>query len=137
MTIPTPPVVLIVDDDEPIAQYVADVVAQAGYHPVIAMNGQEAIGLVRAHSPALVITDLMMPYLSVAELIAALRAEAVKNGARIPVILITAVGLPVARAAGADAILRKPFRLEYLLALLHRFLAAGSSERTSRAAKDE
>jgi CheY-like chemotaxis protein len=122
----TPPVlVLIAEDEEPIAEVVATVVEDAGYTPLLAAHGREALELARAKQPALLITDLMMPYLSGAELIAALRSDAAAGGhAPLPVILITAAGPAQARAAGADAVLRKPFELLELDALLRRFLEA-------------
>ena len=126
MTTAALPTVLIVEDDEPIGQYVAFVVADAGCHPVLATHGLQALELAQVQWPALVIADLMLPFLSGAELIVALRAEAVLRRVRLPVILMTSAGLPQARAAGADAILRKPFTLADLQALLHRFLVAGA-----------
>ena len=58
------------------------------------------------------------------DLIAALRADAADDagGAPMPIILMTAASPALARAAGADAILRKPFDLTQLEALLERFL---------------
>ena len=100
-------------------------VADAGYVPRLASHGRQALELARAEQPALLITDLMMPYLSGAELIAALRSDAAAGGHDpVPVILITAAGPAQARAAGADAVLRKPFELLELDALLRRFLEA-------------
>jgi CheY-like chemotaxis protein len=122
----TPPVlVLIAEDEEPIAEVVATVVEDAGDTPLLAAHGREALELARAKQPALLITDLMMPHLSGAELIAALRSDAAASGHDpVPVILITAAGTAQARAAGADAVLRKPFELLELDALLRRFLEA-------------
>jgi CheY-like chemotaxis protein len=117
--------VLIAEDEEPIAEVVATVVEDAGYTPRLAAHGREALELARAEQPALLITDLMMPYLSGAELIAALRSDAAASGHDpVPVIVITAAGLAQARAAGANAVLRKPFELLELDALLRRFLEA-------------
>jgi CheY-like chemotaxis protein len=66
---------------------------------------------------------MMLAYLSGADLIAALRADATASGRPAPtIILMTAASLAQARIAGADAVLRKPFRLKDLEALLHRFL---------------
>jgi len=116
-------VVLIAEDERSIASLVAEVVAQAGYTPLVAMNGRQALDLAREQWPALVITDLMMPYLDGAALTAALRAEADARGvAAPPIVLMTAASLQYARAAGADAVLRKPFNLAELEALLRRFL---------------
>ena len=96
----------------------------AGYTPRVATHGQQGRELLREVWPDLLLTDLMMPHLDGAGLIRALRAEAEARGLPAPpVILMTASGLAVAQAAGADAILRKPFTMDELVALLRRFLA--------------
>ncbi len=116
-------VVLIAEDEQSIASLVAEVVAQAGYTPLVATNGRHALALAREQWPALVITDLMIPYIDGAALTAALRAEATTRGvAAPPIVLMTAASLQYARAAGTDAVLRKPFNLAELEALLNRFL---------------
>ena len=121
--VPAPAVVLIAEDEEPVAETVAYVVEDAGYTPLVATHGRQALALAQERRPALLITDLMLPYVSGADLIAALRAEATACGqAAPPVILMTAASLSQARAAGADVVLRKPFHLAELEALLHRFL---------------
>jgi len=118
-------VVLIAEDERAIANIVRVVVEDAGYRPVLAAHGRQALDMARAEHPALVITDLMMPHLTGAELIAALRADAATDGCvRAPVILMTAVNPSQARSAGADAVLYKPFDLDALEALLRRFLDA-------------
>src|SRR5690348_17812722 len=99
-----PAVVLIVEDDRPIAEYMAIVVADAGYRPVVATHGRQALELTETERPALLITDLMLPFLSGAEVIAAVRANADPERARLPVILMTAASAQRARDAGADAI---------------------------------
>jgi DNA-binding response OmpR family regulator len=132
-----PALVLIVEDEEPLAETLAFAVRAAGYTALVALNGREALDLARARWPALLITDLMVPHLDGAALIATLRADAVANGkVRLPTILVTAANPIQARAAGADVVLRKPFHLKDLQALLHRFLgpAEPSIERnTARA----
>jgi DNA-binding response OmpR family regulator len=116
-------IVLIIEDERSIASFVAEVVDDAGYLPVVAMNGLEALERAREHWPNLVITDLMMPRLDGAGVVRALRLEAAtRSYAMPPVILMTAADLHYARATGADALLRKPFDLTDLDALLHRFL---------------
>lgn len=116
-------VVLIAEDERPIAEVLVAVVAEAGYTPLLAAHGRQALELARAQRPALVISDLMMPYLDGAELIAALRGDAARDGhAAVPVILVTAASVVYARAARADAVLLKPFDLTQVEALLHRFL---------------
>ena len=118
-----PLLVLIAEDEEPIALTLADVIEACGYRALIAENGKRALELARAHHPALIITDLMMPFLSGREVIAALRAQ--ENGAEHPLppmILMSAAGRAYTRESGADAVLLKPFELEEVEALLQRFL---------------
>jgi two-component system, chemotaxis family, chemotaxis protein CheY len=115
--------ILIAEDERTIADVIATVVADAGHEALVAGHGRRALELARERWPALVITDLMMPHLDGAELIAALGAEAAARGrARPPVILLTSAGLRQARPAGADAVLRKPFDLDALDDLMRRLL---------------
>ena len=116
-------VVLIVEDERAISSFVAGAVDDAGYLPVVARNGQEALERARERWPALVLTDLMMPHLDGVGLVRALRLEAATRGDPAPpVILMTAASPSHAQAASADALLRKPFDLTELDALLRRFL---------------
>jgi CheY-like chemotaxis protein len=116
------PIVLIAEDEAPIAEALAYLVDEIGYTAVIAAHGKEALALARAVRPRLIITDLMMPHLDGAELIAALRADAT-TGSQLPlVILMTAAAPRRTRAANADAFLHKPFDIDDVEVLLRRFL---------------
>jgi two-component system, chemotaxis family, chemotaxis protein CheY len=116
--------ILIAEDEQPIAEALAMIIEDAGYEaPLIAAHGRQAQALVRTHRPALIITDLMMPLMDGAELIAAVRADAALDSHRPPpIVLMTAAGMRRAREAQADALLRKPFDLREVEALLLRFL---------------
>jgi two-component system NarL family response regulator len=117
-------VVLIAEDEEPIATAIAAVVEDAGYAPVLATDGLEALACVRDRLPALVLTDIMMPRMDGIQFIAALREDAASDRHTMPpVILMTAGDTQRVREAGADAILWKPFDIEQLEKLLDRFLA--------------
>lgn len=123
---PLPPVVLIVEDERSIAAVVAEVVAELGCTPMVAAQGRQALELARERWPALLITDLMMPRMGGAALIVALREMAALQGVSAPpILLLTAASGQYARAADADAILRKPFNLVELEALIHRLLSDG------------
>ncbi len=88
--------ILIADDEEPIVEMLATFVADLGYTPLVAQNGQEALDLARQHEPALIITDLMMPIMNGADLILVLRREAAAQGRACPpiVLLTQEVGAP-------------------------------------------
>lgn len=118
-----PFLVLIAEDEEPIAEAIAMLVEDCGYTPILASNGRQALELARRRQPALIITDLMMPYLDGDELITTLKGDAARNGYTAPpTILLSAAGLRRMKIAGADVLLPKPFELDELEALLHRFL---------------
>jgi CheY-like chemotaxis protein len=117
------PIVLVVDDEWPITEILAGLIEDLGYTPVVAAHGRQALELARQRPPALVLTDLMMPYLDGAGLVAALRAAAAKDGRDAPpTVLISAAGAAAAAAAGADAVLHKPFDLDEVAHLLVHYL---------------
>ena len=126
--------VLIAEDEEPVAEFLAYVVADAGHKPVVAFHGRQALVLAREQWPDLLITDLMMPYLNGADLVTALRAEAAAADRTLPpVILITAAGPAQARAAGADVVLYKPVEVADIDAALRRLLASPGEDETRQA----
>ncbi len=115
--------VLIAEDEGPIAEALTLIVEDAGYTPIVASHGVEALEIARREHPALLITDLMMPLLSGAGLIQALREDAEHDGMpTIPMVLLTAAGGQLARAANADVLVRKPFDIAEIEALLRRYL---------------
>ncbi len=122
---PTPPCVLIAEDDLPIAECISSVVRDAGYTALVTYQGRQALDLARTHRPNLLIIDLMLPRLDGKAVIAALRVDAAASSEALPpIVLLTAASLAHARTAGADVVLRKPFQLEAVDALLRRFLGA-------------
>lgn len=122
---PAPGPVLIVEDEEPIAEALAMIVEDAGYATVVAAHGKAALERAHMERPSLVFTDLMMPHMNGHDLIAALREIATAQGyAPPPIVVMTAASSLRAQAVGADALLRKPFNLSEVEALLLRFLGA-------------
>lgn len=117
------PIVLIVEDEEPIAEALAYVVEEAGYKVLVAPQGRDGLAIALQHRPALILSDLMMPQMGGRELISALRA-ALDDDAP-PVILMTAADVRFTSGAGAEGILKKPFDIEEVERLLRRFLEAG------------
>lgn len=62
----TPPLVLIVDDEEAIREVVRDILELAGIETILAANGQEAIELFTQHHERIrvILLDLRMPIMS-------------------------------------------------------------------------
>lgn len=118
-----PYLVLIVDDEESIASSLAAFVEMLGYPVIIALHGKAALTLAHHRWPALVITDQMMPYLTGAQLIAALIEEAKQTQQPMPItILITAASRRVTEQSHADVVIGKSFELGTIEDLLKRFL---------------
>jgi DNA-binding response OmpR family regulator len=119
---PRRPLVLIVEDEEPIAETLVYIVEDAGYRAMVAPHGKAGLALALQHRPALIFSDLMMPHMSGPELIRALHVTL--DGNAPPVVLMTAAHVRFAQDAGADVVLMKPFDVADIEALLWRFLEA-------------
>ncbi|MCX6538192.1 MAG: response regulator transcription factor [Acidobacteria bacterium] len=110
--------ILIVEDDDDIAQLVHRYLTRAGHIADVVRAGDEALSRVRERTPDLIILDLMLPGLDGLEVCRALRAS---PGTRaLPIIMLTArseesdrvVGLEL----GADDYVTKPFSPNELVA---------------------
>ncbi len=125
--------VLIVEDEEPIAEVLAEIVSEAGYRPLVAQNGRVGLALARSEHPALIITDLMMPFLDGAELIATLRGdEDAPGAAATPIVVMTAAGRGHAEGLHYDALLAKPFDIQEVERLLRRYVGNVDRDAHSR-----
>ncbi|MBT9526986.1 MAG: response regulator [Rhizobacter sp.] len=85
---PTDARVLVVDDDPKAVALVSKHLRVAGYTPLGAYGGQEALDLVRSDPPALIVLDLMMPHVSGFDVVQGLRGH--PDTAGIPIIVLTA-----------------------------------------------
>lgn len=116
-------VVLVAEDEETIAETLAMIIEDVGYVAVLAHDGREALALARQHRPHLIITDLMMPYMSGADLITAVRGDAASQGfTPPPIVVITAASRARAEETGADAVITKPFDVAKVEAAMQRLL---------------
>ncbi len=109
--------VLIVDDETNIVISLEFIIQQAGYELQVAHNGQEALDLVAAFEPDLILLDVMMPHFNGFEVCRRVRENPVWPQPKI--IMLTAKGreVEVAKglALGADAYVTKPFSTKELL----------------------
>ncbi|WP_422742877.1 SpoIIE family protein phosphatase [Mycobacterium sp. WMMD1722] len=115
----TPPAhVLVADDNADMRDYLTNLLRTAGYRVTAVTDGQQALDAVRAETPDLVVSDVMMPRVDGLELLAALRTDS--RTAALPVLLLSARAGQEASieglSAGADDYLVKPFAAAELLA---------------------
>ncbi|MHA7649000.1 SpoIIE family protein phosphatase [Mycobacterium sp. ML4] len=110
--------VLIADDNADMRAYLANLLGSSGYQVTGYGDGQQALEVIRAQVPDLVISDVMMPTMDGLQLLAALRAD--PRTAALPVLLLSARAGQEASIegllAGADDYLVKPFVAAELLA---------------------
>jgi two-component system, NtrC family, response regulator AtoC len=121
--------VLIVDDDASIRASLREAIEESGIEVCTADSGEQALSLLTARAPDLVLSDVRMGGMSGIELLRLLR----ERKAGVDVVLMTAYDdmatVVEAMREGAVEFLVKPFELEALLALLERVL----DDRRSRA----
>lgn len=107
--------ILIVDDELPIAEIIAEVLADEGFETITAAGGEHALQILSASVVHLVLLDLYMPGLSGLDVLARLRAEPAH--AELPVIVMTAgtVDSETLVRQGATQVLPKPFEVNALV----------------------
>ncbi len=124
----TKPTVLIVDDCVDIARIIARYLETAGFTPLIAGSGVEAQGMLACTTPDCIILDLMMPGMSGAELLHALRSDVAT--AETPVILVSARvghhGTHFRSQMDADYSVGKPFTRQQIVQAVRTVLARRS-----------
>jgi two-component system alkaline phosphatase synthesis response regulator PhoP len=108
--------VLIVEDDEVIAQGMASHLASAGFDPISVSHGEGGLARLRFEHPEVCVVDLMLPGVDGWRLIEQARAEGIGT----PIIVVSARGTEHDRVhaleIGADDYLVKPFSMKELVA---------------------
>jgi two-component system, OmpR family, phosphate regulon response regulator PhoB len=114
------PHVLVVEDEEPIAQLLKYNLEKEGYRVSVAGDGEEALLLAEEGKPDLVILDWMLPKVAGIEVCRRLRGA--RDTRNTPIVMLTARGEEGDRIrgldTGADDYVVKPFQMSELLARL-------------------
>ena len=107
--------ILIVDDENDIAELIKDILEDEGYNVTIKNNGTDAINEVKENNYDIILLDIMMPDISGTEVCANIR-----NITNCPIIFISAktqlIDKLVGFEVGADDYITKPFINEELVA---------------------
>lgn len=120
------PTVLVVEDDAHLLRLITDGFTRAGFKAFAAANGRQALQLVEALEPDLMVTDIVMPEKEgIATII-----EAKQAAPDMAVIAMSGGGclgrrgsfLQWAEELGADQAMAKPFSMSELLAAAHDVL---------------
>ena len=110
------PLVLVVEDHGDMRSYLSSLLREE-YRVVTASNGREGLALAARETPALIVSDVMMPDMNGLELLAALRED--ERSRLVPFVLLSAKAAVADRLAGldleADDYITKPFHPEEFL----------------------
>ncbi|MBM4318810.1 MAG: response regulator [Deltaproteobacteria bacterium] len=121
--------ILLVDDDPDFVDAVKSIVEGAGYAVDVAYDGKEALEILPASNPDIIILDVMMPEVNGHE--ACKRIKADPQFSHVPIILLTAVSSRVTSStythrdmleSEAEDYIPKPVEPEVLLARIKDWL---------------
>lgn len=113
--------ILVADDEPAIVELIRDILEECGFRVVTAKNGSEALALVEALAPHVVLLDMNMPVLDGEGFVRGIRAR----GLHPPIVVMTAGANAQRWAAdlGAAAYLCKPFEISNLIDVTERLAA--------------
>ena len=116
--------ILIADDEPNIVISLEFLMKREGFKVSIAVDGEEAIDMIRSESPDLVLLDVMMPKKSGFDVCQEVKGDPALSATRI--LMLTAKGrdteMAKGLALGADAYMTKPFSTKELVDRVHELL---------------
>lgn len=122
--------VLVVDDEQPLRDFVSRNLQKRNFEAFTAANGLEALAVFKANRIDLVIMDLMMPYMDGMEAI-----NQIRQASNVPIVVLSALGEEhhkvQALNLGADDYLTKPFGVSELLARVNAVLRRAQWDKPS------
>src|SRR6266478_51684 len=133
--------ILVVDDDAVSRKILAQLLASAGFECRECEDGTEALELMRAQQPSLLLLDFELPGLNGAEVLKSLRSDSDPAIAQIPTIMLTGHGSEESEVrclqSGADDFVTKPVNAAVLRARIETQLRLRSMRRQLERQNDE
>jgi len=121
--------ILIVDDEPSIVETIRFALEKAGYSCFVAYDGEEAIRVVRAQNPGLILLDIMLPKLNGFQICRLLKFD--ERYRHIPIIMLSARAQErdrlLGKETGANEYVTKPFDIPELLRVIERYLPPPAS----------
>ncbi|MEP2978444.1 MAG: response regulator transcription factor [Lentilitoribacter sp.] len=119
--------ILLIEDDNRLADMVSDYLQSNGYDVKIAPNGADGIQLEDEEKFDVIILDLMLPDMDGLDI-----CRVIKARSDVPIIMLTAKGDPMDRVVGlelgADDYMGKPFEPRELLARIKAVMRRGQTK---------
>ncbi|MGZ8868738.1 MAG: response regulator [Thermoanaerobaculia bacterium] len=118
------PVILVVDDDEPILTLMKTLLREFGFEARLASTGAAAVNVAQGERPDLVLLDKNMPGMTMEEIITGLRGTC-----DAPILILS--GEPVSPVEinryGANGAVQKPFDVPRLVEQIRSFVGVSRS----------
>lgn len=118
------PLIVVADDEPDALRLVQLCLTRADFAVMTAVDGEEALALIGAHSPDACVLDVAMPHVGGLEVVRRVRAHPPTAG--LPIVLLTAAARLSDEAsgqdAGADAYLTKPFSPSALVSTVRQLI---------------
>ena len=112
------PLVMVVDDDEDLAEMLSIVLTGAGMEVDLVNRGDQVMDLFNSHTPDLVLLDVMLPGIDGIEV-----CKIIRESSMVPIVMLTAKGdtqdVVLGLEAGADDYMVKPFKPQELVARIN------------------
>ena len=126
--------VLIVEDDNNIAELLHLYLEKEGFETQVARDGGKGVEMFRSFQPDLVLLDIMLPVMDGWSVL-----KKIRESGKTPVIMLTAKGELEDRVtgleSGADDYIVKPFEMKEVLARIHAVLRRAGAEEEPAAKK--
>ena len=113
--------ILVIDDDDELADVVRQVLRDAGYSVATVRHGAAALELTKHIAPDLILLDLSMPIMDGWSFVSQYRRTSAP-GARIVLLTGNPSAEEIAHTLAADAYITKPFEVDDLVATIAREL---------------
>lgn len=117
--------ILIAEDEEMMLQTMEFKLKKEGFQVIACCNGAEAMEKIVSEKPDIIVTDIMMPFITGLDIVRKVKVELELN---IPIIVLSAVGLEKtvieAFDLGADDFITKPFSPNELIIRIRRLSRA-------------
>jgi chemosensory pili system protein ChpA (sensor histidine kinase/response regulator) len=124
--------IMVVDDSPSVRRVLSNLIKDAGWNPVQAKDGVEALEVLNdlKNSPALMILDIEMPRMDGYEVLSTLRAQ--ESHKNLPIVILTSRAGEKHREKafelGATGYVVKPYQEEDLLSLIWRLTEQGQAQ---------
>lgn len=123
--------ILIVDDTETNIRLLSHVLRGEGFTPIVAFNGTDAIELIKARKPELVLLDIMMPDMTGYEVCRVIKND--ESLSSIPIIFLSALSETSDKVEGFEAggvdYITKPYQKDEVLARIRTHLVLGKLQK--------